>query len=354
MPEQNHINTIICGQIHRETIINQLDQVSVDKPGGGALYAAAGHALFDNHVGIVAKVNAAFLDKFATPLKHWEFDITGITISTQSLNAMKYYRIIAQDKWEITNMKRHFYELGYPIPRFLLQYEEHLKMPYSSTEPRDAPLLSSDIPVSYLPAKATILMPLNFSSHFACIPALKTAGVGMIIMRSSPAYMCPGKLSQISKLLNRVDFFCTTEQEVKTLFKSRFDHYWTMLETLNKFGAENIIVKNADEGYLLLQNGSQRVFQIPKYNGLNVDPIGVYDCFCGALTACLLSGDHSIPECAVYASAAASICNEGSGIAYILDSYRSILKLRAELMMAELRSTMLPALSHASSDRRGL
>jgi hypothetical protein len=118
MPEQNRIDTIVCGQIHRETIINQLDQVSVDRPGGGVLYAAAGHALLNENVGIVAKANSEFLAKFSPSLERYGFDISGMTPSTQPLQMMKYYHILSQDKWETTNMKRHFYELGYSVPNF--------------------------------------------------------------------------------------------------------------------------------------------------------------------------------------------------------------------------------------------
>lgn len=354
MPEQNHIDTIVCGQIHRETIINQLDQVSVDHPGGGVLYAAAGHALLNENVGIVAKANSEFLAKFSPSLERYGFDISGMTPSTQPLQMMKYYHILSQDKWETTNMKRHFYELGYSVPKFLLHYDELSRRSHQAVDPQDIHLLIADIPERYLPARAALLTQLNFESHFACVPALKTAGVGLIMMRSSPTYMCPGNLSQITKLLNGVDYFFTTEQEIKTLFQSRFDHYWMMLETLNRFGAKNIVVKNSDKGYILLHQGNTQISQIPEYDGLYIDPIGDYDCFCGTFTACMLLGNYSSPECAVYASAAASMCREGSGIAYILDSHRSILKLRAELMMTELCSTTLTALSHTPNDRRGL
>ena len=354
MPEQNHNDTIVCGQIHRETIINRHNQVSVDHPGGGALYAAAGHAMFNENVGIVAKANSEFLINFSSSLQSRGFDITGITPSTQSLRDMKYYHILSKDKWETSNLKRHFYELGHSIPKFLLQYDEFSRMPHQAVEPQNLHLLIADIPDRYLPARAALLTQLNFASHFACVPALKKAGVDRIMMRSSPTYMCPGNLLQITKLLDGIDYFFTTEQEIKTLFRSRFDHYWMMLETLNRFGAKNILVKNSNKGCLLFHQGSTQISQIPEYDGLYIDPIGVYDCFCGAFTACVLSGDYSTPECAIYASAAASICNEGSGIAYILDSHRSILKLRAELMMSELSSTTLSALSHAPNDRRGL
>jgi len=349
MPEPRNISTIICGLIYRETIINQLDQVSEDHPGGGALYAAAGHALFNQHIGIVAKVNPAFLDKFSSQLTLLGFDISGIVASAQLLNAMKYYRILSQDKWEITNMKRHFYELGYSIPRFLLEYDEQTRMPYLFKEPHDVTLLSTDIPQGYLPADNVLLMQLNFPTHFACVPTLKNAGAKKILMRSSPSYMCPGKLTQISKLLDGIDYFFTTEQEIRTLFKARFDHYWIMLDIINKFGAANIIIKNVHQGYLLLQRDSQQVILIPEYNGLNVDPIGIYDCFCGAFTACLTTGNFSVEECAVHASAAASICKEGSGITYILDSHRTILKLRAELMMSEINSVPLTSLSNETN-----
>jgi hypothetical protein len=345
MPVQKTIDTVICGTIHRETIINYLNQVSLNRPGGNLLYAASGHALFNKNIGLVAKTNPDFLDEFRNDLEKMGADLQGISISTRPINAMRYYRIVGRNKWETTNLKRHFYELGYEVPKFLLgngnQSENHSLI----QEAEELPLTTSDFPSEYVHAKALLLTPLNYLAHFSCVPYLRSSGVNKILMRSSPSYMIPAKLINLRKLLSGIDYFFTTEQEIRTLFKARFDHYKTMLATLRTFGATYFIIKNKENGYLLMNAENQELCQIPDFSVYTVDPIGEYDCFCGAFTASLLIGNLSLEECAANASAAASVCREDSGIAYILNTYPAILRLRSELVAHDITYSTISSIA---------
>ncbi len=339
MPVQNSIHTVICGILNQETIINHLDQVSVDRPGGSLLYAAAGHALFNKNIGLVAKTNPNFMEVFCKDLKKLDADLKGITTTTHPMNDMRYYRILSRDRWETTNLKRHFYELGCEIPKSLLKDNS------SFQQAEDLPLTSSDFPQEYAVAKAILLTPLNYLAHFSCIPFLRARGVQNVLLRSSPSYMIPGKLSVLPKLLNGVDFFFTTEQEIRTLFKARLDHYQTMLEILRTFSTVHIIIKNKEDGYLLMNAEDPQLCQIPDYPVFTVDPIGEFDCFCGAFTACLLMENLSLEDCAANASAAASICREGSGMVHILNAYPAIFRLRAELIAHDITYLMISSIN---------
>ncbi len=345
MPGQKSIHTVICGTIHQETIINHLNRVSFNRPGGGLLYAAAGHALFDKNVGLVAKTNPDFMEEFYKDLEKLNADLKGISTTIRPINAMHYYRIVSRDKWETTNFKRHLYELGYEVPKFLLRNENQIENHSYSQQAEDLPLTSSDFPLEYAGAKAILLTPLNYLAHFSCIPFLRNMGLQKILMRSSPAYMVPGKLINLPKLLNGVDFFFTTEQEIRTLFKARLDSYRTMLETLKKFGAVYFIIKNKEDGYLLMNAENQQLCLIPDYPVYTVDPIGEYDCFCGTFTACLSMENLSLEDCAANASAAASVCREDSGIAYILNTYPPIFRLRAELVAHDITYSTISSIT---------
>ncbi|MGV8025192.1 MAG: PfkB family carbohydrate kinase [Anaerolineaceae bacterium] len=318
--------------------------MSLNHPGGSLLYAAAGHALLNKNVGLVAKTNPYFIEEFYKDLVELQADLKGITTVTHPINDRAYYRILSRDRWETTNLKRHFYELGCEIPKFLLEIENQKNNP-SFKQAEDLPLSSADFPSEYAGAKAILLTPLCFRSHFSCIPFLRAQGVQNILIRSSPSYMIPSKLSNLPKLLSDIDFFFTTEQEIRTLFSARIDRYQTMLEILKVYGAAHIIIKNKSDGYLLMHAEDQILCQIPDYSVYTVDPIGEYDCFCGIFTACLLFGNLSLEECASKASAAASVCREGSGIAHILNTYPAIYRLRAELIAHDITYSTISSLS---------
>jgi hypothetical protein len=345
MPVQENINTIICGALHQETIINALDQVSLNHPGGSLLYAASGYALCDRRIGLVGKTHAQFLTDFHQDLEEITTALEGITLSVHLPNDIRYYRIRSREKWETSHFKRHFYELGQEVPKFLLALERPSSNTFSMSPPCNQPLTSSDFPPQYVGAKALLLTPMDFLSHFSCIPHLRRMGIQKVLIRSSPSYMIPAKLCVLPKLLNGIDFFFTTEQEVKTLFGARFDRYQTMLEILCRFGAAHMVIKNSQDGYLLLHGDDQRATLVPDHFVFTVDPIGEYDCYCGVFTACLATTSRSIEVCAAYASAAASICREGSGVRYILNTYPDILRLRAEMVAHQIISSPIASLT---------
>ena len=345
MPPHTSIDTIICGIIYRETIINKLDQIILDCPGGNALYTASGYLLFKNNIGVVSKTDQEFLEKFRNNLEDQGFNTEGIKPFLHPVNIHKYYRILSKDKWETTRIKRHFYELGYEIPKYLLQFENPTNFPKSSKEVQNFSLLSTDFPQDYTNAKAVFLAPLNYQSHYSCIPFLRSSGVKTILMRSSPTYMRPGKLYEISKLLSGIDYFFTTENEIRSLYKTRFNRFGDMLDGLKEIGVPICVIKMKDHGYLLMNPKDTRLCRIPDFEVYDVDPIGVFDCFCGAFTASLLSENLTIEECASNAGAAASICREGSGINYILNTFPAILKIRAELIKREIRYNTIASIT---------
>jgi sugar/nucleoside kinase (ribokinase family) len=140
-------------------------------------------------------------------------------------------------------------------------------------------------------------------------------------------------------LLTGIDFLFTTEEEIKCLFQTRLNSLDEMLLQLLKFGARNVIV-NMDAGYTLILKEDQNIFIIPEYEVHVLDPIGEYDCFCGAFTASL-NAQQDLRDCALFAAAAASVCKEGSGIKYLLDTHLPILDARAELLSYDVKLARL-------------
>jgi hypothetical protein len=343
MPDKN-VTTIICGIIQRETIINRNDQLSLDRPGGHALYSASGYLLFDKPVGIVAKVNKDFLDLFGHDLLRKGFDLKGVSISSRPINAQQFYRITSQNEWETTNIKRHFYELGMDVPKFLLRQDFYTKHDSSRLQDEDIILLSSDFPADYQHAQTVVFSPLSLISQSACIPFLRDCGVKTIMIRSSSTYMTPPHLPKIPSLLQGIDIFFTTEAEIRTLFHSRFDRYSEMLALLKKFGASSYVIKNQQGGYLLLQMDSSQVYHIPDFDVVVVDPIGEFDCFCGAFAAVYTKLQIPIEQCAVRASIAAAICREGSGINYILENHPALLRMRTNILQDQIKQFSLSSL----------
>ncbi len=332
MPSEKKIHTIISGYLYEETFIDQFNHIHHNQPGGGLLYAASGHALFNKNIGLIGKTSLDFLSKFWSDLEKLGADLRGITITSNCQSDQHYYRITSRDSWETTLLLRHFAELGYTIPKDLLENSSTYKVAAQKSIQNSSPFTSSDFPTIYREAKTVLLTSLDYLSHFACIPFLRKTGIEHICLRTSPTYMIPTKLSALGKLFHGIDIVFTTENEIKKVFSTHFEHYSEMLKALLTFEPSAFLINNKEGNYTCLCKEDHQILRVPHYPVNSVYPVGEYDCFCGAFTACQSCFNISLEECAAFASAAASVCSEGDGIGYILQTLPDIIRRRADVI----------------------
>lgn len=335
MPVQESFHTVICGSLQRETIINKLDQLTQDMPGGNLLYAASGHAILDKHVGLVSSSPFSEFERYSKELTENGFDTSGLLASPTLLPVHRFYHIAQDGKIETSNMKRHFFNRGLQIPKNLLAYEQEHSRIHRHNTPLST-MHSNNFPKAYQNTHTVLLTPMRDIAQYTCMPYLRENGVKQILLRSSPTYMVPRQLHKIHGLLCSADYFFTTKQEIKTLFKNRFDRYLDMIQALKSFGNTHIIIHSEKKGYTLLPAGTSTTISVPDYEVYVADPLGSYDCFCGAFAAGIDHEDFSQERSMLLASAAASVCKEGSGIHHILNTMPALLRMRAEYLSQQI------------------
>jgi hypothetical protein len=72
------VNSLICGRLTQETILNIQGEISVNRCGGNLLYTAYGYNLWRQGVGLASKVGENFPEEWLAAIPSDRFDTSGI------------------------------------------------------------------------------------------------------------------------------------------------------------------------------------------------------------------------------------------------------------------------------------
>ena len=144
----------------------------------------------------------------------------------------------------------------------------------------DSPRIT-DIPKTYLDAKAVHICPTDYVSHTQLLPAFRQAGVHTTSLDPSPGYMLPAFIEDVRSLVHGLTAFMPSEEEIRALFWGRTRDLWEMVEAIGSWGVEFVIVKRGGLGQMIYDSTSRRRYEVPAYPGRVVDPTGGGDAFCG-------------------------------------------------------------------------
>lgn len=178
-------------------------------------------------------------------------------------------------------------------------------------------ILPEDLPAECLTSKTILIAPILQEVDLNLLKVLRektTAKIfldpqGMIRERGSHGRIHATCTRERAAAITRlVDVIKPNEHEARTL--TGVESPYTAARVLNEWGAKISIVTLAEKGSIV---GKGRNFlRIPPYKTSAIDPTGAGDTYIGAFITRFLEG-KSLFECAVFASAAASIKVEHSG-----------------------------------------
>jgi cytidine kinase len=122
-------------------------------------------------------------------------------------------------------------------------------------------------------------------------------------------------LSDLLKLLKRVDAFVLNDSEARMLTKE--DNLLAAIKKIHRLGPRYVIIKKGEHGSLV--SSSAGIFLAPAYPLARVvDPTGAGDSFVGALLGYLTARngavDANLRRAVIYGAAVASFCCEGFGL----------------------------------------
>ncbi len=331
MESQPPLRYIIAGSLSRDFIMTPSGQPVLDIPGGNALYAAAGMAIWENGIGLLARAGSDYPPQWLDQIRRHKLDTRGIHLLSEPADIRRFTAFTPTGETQPDNPVAQFARLGMPYPKELLGYSESTSQLDSRTRLSPLSIRLNDIPSDYLDAGAAHLCPMDYLTHTLLPPSMRQGHITTITLDPSFGYMNPVFWNDIPAILNGLTAFLVSEDKLCNLFEGRTENLWEMTETLAGYGCSLIVVKRGPRGQLLYDGESHHRWVIPAYPAKLCDPTGAGDAFCGGFLAGWRNTYDPLKAC-LYGNISASITIEGAGFAFAMDAMPGLAEARMQAL----------------------
>ncbi len=328
----------IAGRMTRDYLVFPDGSVLLDVPGGNALYAAVGLAVWerDPAPGVVARVGEDYPQEWLDKYTRYGLDLRGVRRMPEAVDVRNFYAFSDRVARTSEDPVTHFSRLGLSFPRALLGYRSGKDQLDSRTRLLPTSLRQGDIPLDYLEASAAHLCPLDYLTHSVLPAILRQRQFAMVTLDPSPGYMNPTFYDDAPALLTGLTAFLPSEEEARSLFHGRSADLWEIVEALAAYGCEIIVIKRGESGQILYDGASRTRWEIPPYPARLVNPIGAGDAFCGGFLAGYRQTYDPL-QAVLYGNVSASLVVEGNDPAYALDALPGLPEARMEALKQTVR-----------------
>ena len=328
---------LVAGLLTRDYVILPSGETLLDVPGGNAIYAAVGIALWENDPppAIIARVGEDFPHDWLDKFQRMGLDTRGVRVMPEAVDVRSFTAFLDRSTRVKDDPVVHFSRLGLPFPKALLGYRTNAKVD-SRTRLLPTSLRQGDIPSDYLDAGVVHLCPMDYLTHSLLPAILRQAQFTTVTLDPSLGYMNSTYWDDIPALLNGLTAFLPSEEEVFSLFQGRSEDLWEIAGALSAYGCEIIVIKRGERGQILYDSTSNSKWEIPSYPSKMVNPIGAGDAFCGGYLAGYRRTYDPL-EAVLYGNIAASLVVEGHKVSYALDALPGLAEARLDSLRQSIR-----------------
>lgn len=329
---------IFAGQLNRQYVVMPSGEVLLDQPGGNALYAAIGTAVWepDPPPGLVARVGEDYPQDWLDEFERRGLDMRGVRVLPEAVDVRSFFAYLDRNTRSYDDPVAHFARLGLPFPKALLGYRNPLSPLDSRTQLLATSLRQGDVPGDFLDASAAHLCPLDYLTHSVLPAMLRQAEFTTVTLDPSPGYMNPTYWGDVPSLITGLTAFLPAEEDVCALFEGRSNDLWEMAEALSAYGCEIMVFKCGARGQLLYDAASHTRWEIPPYPAQVVNPTGAGDAFCGGFVAGYRKSYDPL-EAVLYGNISASLVVEGHDPYYALDTLPGLPQARLDALRQSVR-----------------
>ncbi len=326
----------VLGPLWREYLLPYEGRAVLDVPGGPALYAAVGAALWEPDLGLVARLAPDFPKAWLARLRAAGWDTRGLRYVDQPVEGRRVFAYPRRGRGDALALAPLFRQRGLHLPPDLLDYAPPPNGLDSRRQPGPLTLRASDLPPWLVEARAAVFAPHDFLTHLLVPAEVRRRGPQHIILDPAPGYMHPAFREDLRGVLLDASAFLPAEDEARELFAGLTDDLWAMAEELALWGADIVVIKRGAEGAAVYDAASRRRWWIPAYPARVHDPTGVGAAFAGGFAAGFLR--HYDPlEAALYGGVSASFVIETSGALAARDPLDGLPQARLERLRAAVR-----------------
>jgi sugar/nucleoside kinase (ribokinase family) len=329
---------LFAGRLSRDYILIPNQEPQIDIPGGNALYASVGLAIWepDPPPAILARVGEDYPQEWLEDFRRHGLDVRGVRILPEAVDLIFFAAFSDRNTRSTDDPVAHFARLGRSFPKALLGHRPSTAIVDSRTRLLPTSLRQGDIPAELMDANAVHLCPLDYLTHSLLPAILRQREFTTVTLDPSPGYMNPTYWGDVPALLTGLTAFLPAEEEMRSLFQGRSSNLWEMAEGLAAYGCEIIVIKCGERGQLLYDVASRRRWEVPPYPARVVNPVGAGDAFCGGFLAGYRRAYDPL-EAVLYGNISASLVVEGHSPLYALDVLPSLPAARLEALRQYVR-----------------
>lgn len=318
---------VIAGRLTREYLLPPVGVPLLDVAGGSALYASGGLLVWDQDLGLLARVGEDYPRSWLKQIETRGIGVQGIEILQQSVDLRSFYAYDTRFEGTHGSPVSQFARRGLTFPKALLGYPNPREVVKDPRKPDPLAPMAMDIPAGYLEARAVHLCPLDLGSQHRLIDAFKAASVTTLTVDPSSDYMTPRFLKELRVALSRVTAFLPSEEELRALFWGHTYDLWEMASAVAESGCEAVVIKRGSAGQSVYDARSRSRWEVPAYPARPADPTGVGDAFCGGFLAGFRRTYDPL-QAALHGNVSASLKLEGSGAFYPLSTLTGLAEAR--------------------------
>lgn len=325
---------LVLGRLTRDYVLLPSGEPLLDIPGGSALYAAVGLAIWEPQPppAIVARVGEDYPQDWLDNFQSHGLNVQGVRTLPEAVDLRTFAAIVNRTTRTFDDPVAHFARLGLPFPKALLGYRAAQGQTLDShTRLLPVSLRPADIPETLMDANAAHLCPLDYLTHSLLPALLRQAEFTTVTLDPSPGYMNPAYWGDVPALLTGLTAFLPSEDEMRSLFQNRTNDLWEMADALSAYGCEIIVIKCGERGQLLYDAATRSRWEIPPYPANFSNPIGAGDAFCGGFLAGYRRTYDPL-QAVLYGNISASLVVEGNLPTYALEALPGLQEARLEAL----------------------
>ncbi len=319
----------VLGALQREYLLPYDGRPMLDVPGGDALYAAAGVALWDEAPGLISRVPRTYPEAWLADLAARGWDVRGV----RRLDEVWEVRRICAPQARVTALAPLFARYGLTVPRSLLDYQPPPPGLDSKRQARRQTLRMTDLPAWLADeARTAIFTPYDFLTHFLIPAEVRRRGARHVLLMAGSGYMHPAFRAEMPALLLDIAAFFLTAAQARALFAGWTDDLNDIVQLLGQWGARVVVIFTGEGAHVAIPREARAWF-VPFYPARLRNPCGREAAFAGGFAVGYLKTYDPL-EAALYGAVAASFVQETLGALQALDPLPELRAARLEQMRA--------------------